>query len=140
VSASKVIPLMKMLNHSVTSKLEGLKSNLTRQLSDSLVQRVREQAVQLESISVMTIPTLLDPRLKKLGFLSQGKLQEGISRLKSECATVIRSSGIQSASTNTPPTQLPASLQAGQSTDNSKYYMSLLLNLFTLVISTENHC
>jgi len=80
---------MKMLNHSVTSKLEGLKSNLTRQLSDSLVQRVREQAVQLESISVMTIPTLLDPRLKKLGFLSQGKLQEGISRLKSESEVLV---------------------------------------------------
>ncbi|CAM4272879.1 unnamed protein product [Leuciscus chuanchicus] len=31
VSASKVIPLMKMLNHAVTSKLEDLDSNLTRQ-------------------------------------------------------------------------------------------------------------
>ncbi|CAM4607670.1 unnamed protein product [Leuciscus chuanchicus] len=39
VSASKVIPLMKMLNHAVTSKLEGLNSNLTKQLSDSLVRR-----------------------------------------------------------------------------------------------------
>ncbi|CAM4530187.1 unnamed protein product [Leuciscus chuanchicus] len=120
VSASKVIPLMKMLNHAVTSKLEGLNSNLTKQLGDSLVRRVREQAVNLESISVMTMPTLLDPRFKKLGFLSQGKLQEAVSRLKSECATVIRSSGLQSASTNTPPAQLPASSEAGQSTNNSK--------------------
>ncbi|XP_048034748.1 E3 SUMO-protein ligase ZBED1-like [Megalobrama amblycephala] len=40
VSASKVIPLMKMLNHMVTSKLEGLKSNSTRQLGDSLVWKV----------------------------------------------------------------------------------------------------
>ncbi|XP_077086696.1 uncharacterized protein LOC143738592 [Siphateles boraxobius] len=39
VSASKVIPLMKMLNHAVTSKLEGLKSNPARQLGDSLVRR-----------------------------------------------------------------------------------------------------
>ncbi|XDV34174.1 hypothetical protein PO909_004366 [Leuciscus waleckii] len=120
VSASKVIPLMKMLHHAVTSKLEGLNSNLTKQLGDSLVRRVREQAVNLESISVMTMPTLLDPRFKKLGFLSQGKLQEAVSRLKSECATVIRSSGLQSASTNTPPAQLPASSEAGQSTNNSK--------------------
>ncbi|XDV37901.1 hypothetical protein PO909_007427 [Leuciscus waleckii] len=120
VSASKVKSSLFMLNHAVTSKLEGLNSNLTKQLGDSLVRRVREQAVHLESISVMTMPTLLDPRFKKLGFLSQGKLQEAVSRLKSECATVIRSSGLQSASTNTPPAQLPASSEAGQSTNNSK--------------------
>ncbi|KAJ7991996.1 hypothetical protein DPEC_G00289630 [Dallia pectoralis] len=65
VSSSKVIPLMKMLNHAVMSKLEGLKSNLTKQLGDSLGRQVRENAVHLESLSVMTIPTLLDPRFKK---------------------------------------------------------------------------
>ncbi|XP_076137405.1 E3 SUMO-protein ligase ZBED1-like [Alosa pseudoharengus] len=109
VSASKVIPLMKMLNHTIVRKSEGLTSNMARQLADNLVRRVREHALQMESISVMTMPTLLDPRFKKLGFLSPGKLQEAITRLKSECANVIRNSE------TTPPAQVPAS-QAGPST------------------------
>ncbi|XP_073671376.1 E3 SUMO-protein ligase ZBED1-like [Paramisgurnus dabryanus] len=69
VSASKVIPLLKMLNHTILTKSEGLTSNMARQLADNLVRRVREHALQMESISVMTMPTLLDPRFKKLGFL-----------------------------------------------------------------------
>ncbi|CAM4665410.1 unnamed protein product [Leuciscus chuanchicus] len=51
VSASKVIPLMKMLNHAVTSKLEGLNSNLTKQLGDSLVRRVNSASVRNHSSS-----------------------------------------------------------------------------------------
>ncbi|XP_073670235.1 E3 SUMO-protein ligase ZBED1-like [Paramisgurnus dabryanus] len=109
VSASKVIPLLKMLNHTILTKSEGLTSNMARQLADNLVRRVREHALQMESISVMTMPTLLDPRFKKLGFLSPGKLQDAITRLKSECVNVIRNSDTP------PPAQLPAS-QAGQST------------------------
>nr|XP_055070155.1 E3 SUMO-protein ligase ZBED1-like [Misgurnus anguillicaudatus] len=66
VSASKVIPLMKMLHHNITNKSEGLNTNCARQLGDSLLQRVREKAVHLETLSVMTIPTLLDPRFKKI--------------------------------------------------------------------------
>nr|XP_055024633.1 uncharacterized protein LOC129414600 [Misgurnus anguillicaudatus] len=119
VSASKVIPLMKMLHHNITNKSEGLNTNCARQLGDSLLQRVREKAVHLETLSVMTIPTLLDPRFKKIGFLSQGKMQEAITRLKCECAAVIRSAGVNSVSTNTPPAQLPASSEAGQSTNHS---------------------
>nr|XP_055071743.1 E3 SUMO-protein ligase ZBED1-like [Misgurnus anguillicaudatus] len=109
VSASKVIPLLKMLNYTILTKSEGLTSNMARQLADNLVRRVREHALQMESISVMTMPTLLDPRFKKLGFLSPGKLQDAITRLKSECVNVIRNSDTP------PPAQLPAS-QAGQST------------------------
>ncbi|KAK0142602.1 hypothetical protein N1851_019465 [Merluccius polli] len=81
---------------------------LVHALDPSYVLPTRKHAVNMESISVMTMPTLLDPRLKKLGFLSSGKLQEAITRLKSECAKVIRNSE------TTPPAQLPAS-QALQS-------------------------
>ncbi|XP_052406871.1 E3 SUMO-protein ligase ZBED1-like [Carassius gibelio] len=123
VSASKVIPLMKMLNHAVTSKLEGLKSNLTRQLAESLGRRVRETHSSFGINKCDDIPTLLDPRFKKLGFLSQGTLQGAISRLKSECATVIRSCGLHSSSSISPPVQLPASSEAGQSSNSDLWHL-----------------
>ncbi|XP_051793003.1 E3 SUMO-protein ligase ZBED1-like [Acanthochromis polyacanthus] len=88
VSGSKVIPLMKMLHHTVSCRLPTLTT--ARQLGDNLIRRLKEHIHNLESVSALTLPTLLDPRFKKLGFLTPGKTQEAINRLKNECVNMIR--------------------------------------------------
>lgn len=45
----------------------------------------------MESLSVMTLATLLDPRFKTVGFFSPQKATEAVKRLKSECAAEMRS-------------------------------------------------
>ncbi|KAL7828727.1 hypothetical protein SRHO_G00323610 [Serrasalmus rhombeus] len=110
VNASKVIP---MLSHTSQTKTESLTTNMARQLGANLVHRVIHQSLKAEAITGMTMPTLLDPRFKKLGFLSSTKLDEALTRLKGNCAEMIR---------NTPSStslQLPETSQTGQSSDNS---------------------
>ncbi|KAM9726418.1 E3 SUMO-protein ligase ZBED1-like isoform 2-T2 [Menidia menidia] len=96
VSISKVIPLMNMLHHAVLTKMANIKNDVARLLSENLLRRVKEQVTNIESLSVMTMATLLDPRFKTLGFLSQSKAQEAVRRLKAECSTLIASNeGVQ---------------------------------------------
>ncbi|XP_038141858.1 zinc finger BED domain-containing protein 4-like [Cyprinodon tularosa] len=96
VSISKVIPLMNMLHHAVLTKMANIKNDVARLLSENLLRRVKEQVSNIESLSVMTMATLLDPRFKTLGFLSQSKAQEAVRRLKAECSTLIASNeGVQ---------------------------------------------
>ena len=111
VSASKVIPLLKMLSHTTQTKTESLTTHMARELGANLVRRVIDRSLKAEAITVMTMPTLLDPRFKKLGFLRPSKLDEAVTRLKGNCAEIIRNSP-----SSTPPQQPVTS----RSTDNSK--------------------
>ncbi|XP_075999197.1 E3 SUMO-protein ligase ZBED1-like [Genypterus blacodes] len=113
VSASKVIPMLKMLSHTTQAKTDSLMANMARQLGANLVRRVIDRSLKAEAITVMTMPTLLDPRFKKLGFLSSTKLDDAIIRLKGNCAEIIRSSP------SSTPIQLPETAQSDQSSDNS---------------------
>ena len=79
--------------------------------SANLVRRVIDRSLKAEAITVMTMPTLLDPRFKKLGFLRPTKLDEAETRLKGNCAEIIR---------NTPSSTPPQQPETSQSTDNSK--------------------
>ncbi|XP_068179073.1 E3 SUMO-protein ligase ZBED1-like [Antennarius striatus] len=91
VSASKVIPMMKMLHHTITSRVQAMMtSTLSRELRDNLLRRLREHTYCLESAGALTMPTLLDPRFKKLGFQSAAKTQEAVNRLKDECVMLVR--------------------------------------------------
>ncbi|XP_030011319.1 zinc finger BED domain-containing protein 1-like [Sphaeramia orbicularis] len=117
VSISKVIPLMKMLYHTVLAKSEHLSNDVARLLSDNPLRRIRENVAGNESLSVMTMATMLDPRFKTLGFLSQNKAQEAVRRLKAECSVVIG---------NSEAVQLPGPSEAAEGTSSSGELWSLL--------------
>lgn len=91
VSAEKrVLPLIKMLHHAVTCKVQNITTNMSGQLGDTLIRHLEEHSYHLESASALTMPTLLDPRFKQLGFVSQAKIQEAVIRLKKACVTLMR--------------------------------------------------
>ncbi|XDV31713.1 hypothetical protein PO909_002676 [Leuciscus waleckii] len=90
VSGSKVIPLLKMIHHSLQVEQLRLTMPITKELTENLIRRLREHIWNMESLSIMTMATLLDPRFKKLGFLNQTKMTEAVKRLKTECGNVIR--------------------------------------------------
>ena len=118
VSASKVIPLLKMLNHALAEEIQNKTTLMGQQLADSLSSHLRDELHQLQSMSIMTLPTLLDPRFKTLGFLSQTKATEAVKRLTSECAFII--------SKHTPPPPQPATTASqaeGPSTSSGMFFM-----------------
>ncbi|KAL3976200.1 kinesin family member 14 [Sarotherodon galilaeus] len=89
VSGSKVIPMMKMLYCALERNSLHLHTQAATHLHDQLGRRVTDTASNLESLSVLTLSTLLDPRFKTLGFRSSSKCSEAVNRLKVECAAVI---------------------------------------------------
>ncbi|CAI5637704.1 zinc finger BED domain-containing protein 1 isoform X1 [Oreochromis niloticus] len=89
VSGSKVIPMMKMLYCALERNSLHLHTQAATHLHDQLRRRVTDTASNLESLSVLTLSTLLDPRFKTLGFRSSSKCSEAVNRLKVECAAVI---------------------------------------------------
>ena len=84
MSASKIIPLLKMLSHTTQTKTESLTTHMARQLGANLVRRVIDRSLKAEAITVMTMPTVLDPRFKKLGFLRPSKLDEAVNQAERE--------------------------------------------------------
>ncbi|XP_061905499.1 E3 SUMO-protein ligase ZBED1-like [Entelurus aequoreus] len=89
VSGSKVIPMMKMLYLALEHSASTLQTQAAKHLHENLKRRVTDTASNLESLSVLTLATLLDPRYKSLGFRSSFKLNDAIVRLRSECASVM---------------------------------------------------
>ncbi|KAJ8375053.1 hypothetical protein SKAU_G00056330 [Synaphobranchus kaupii] len=71
VSGSKVIPLMNMLQRAVDSEGTNMTAVMAGKLAENLVRRLRDTLSNLESLSVMTMATMLDPRCKTHGFFSQ---------------------------------------------------------------------
>ncbi|XP_038124278.1 E3 SUMO-protein ligase ZBED1-like isoform X2 [Cyprinodon tularosa] len=109
VSGSKVIPMLKMLHLSLQRNALNVTTETAINLVENLKRRLLETLCNLESLSVMTMPTLLDPRFKTMAFLSASKANDAVKRLKSECAAVMR---------NAIPTQMEDA-QAGPSTQPS---------------------
>ncbi|XP_061794367.1 E3 SUMO-protein ligase ZBED1-like isoform X1 [Nerophis lumbriciformis] len=89
VSGSKVIPMMKMLYVALEHSASTLQTQAAKHLHENLKRRVTDTASNMESLSVLTLATLLDPRFKSLGFRNSFKLNDAIIRLRSECASVI---------------------------------------------------
>ncbi|XP_028324388.1 zinc finger BED domain-containing protein 4-like [Gouania willdenowi] len=90
VFASKIIPMMKMLHHAITGKVQSLTmANVAKQLADSLVQHLGEHIFNVESESALTLATLLDPRFKKHGFVSPSKAEEAVNNLKDQCVIMM---------------------------------------------------
>ncbi|KAJ8353660.1 hypothetical protein SKAU_G00212270 [Synaphobranchus kaupii] len=93
VYGSKGIPLMNMLQCAVDSEGTNMSNVMAGKLAENLVRRLRDTLSNLESLSV-TMATMLDPRFKTHGFFSQSKANEAVTRLKAECATVIRTTAV----------------------------------------------
>lgn len=90
VSASKVVPLLKMLEQSFQEEMAKPKPAVAMEIGDSLIRQLRDKLYNLQSMSIISLATLLDPRFKVLGFQSHTKAQESIRRLTAECASLIR--------------------------------------------------
>ncbi|XP_076013422.1 E3 SUMO-protein ligase ZBED1-like [Genypterus blacodes] len=89
VSGSKVILMMKMLYLALECNASDLRTQAAIHLHEHLKRRVTDTASNLESLSVLTLATLLGPRFKSFGFRSSSKCNEAVSRLRSECASII---------------------------------------------------
>ncbi|XP_038148265.1 zinc finger BED domain-containing protein 4-like [Cyprinodon tularosa] len=101
--------MLKMLHLSLQRNALNVTTETAINLVENLKRRLLETLCNLESLSVMTMPTLLDPRFKTMAFLSASKANDAVKRLKSECAAVMR---------NAIPTQMEDA-QAGPSTQPS---------------------
>ncbi|XP_070400679.1 zinc finger BED domain-containing protein 4-like [Nothobranchius furzeri] len=91
VSGSKVIPLMRMIHIELQHQSSTVSKPTAKQLAENLSKRLTESICNMESLSVMSLATLLDPRFKTAGFFSPLKATEAVKRLKSECAAEMRS-------------------------------------------------
>ena len=72
ISISKVIPLAKSLQH-LTS--ESIHKDTT--LASELTVQLRQRFTGLEGVNLLALPTLLDPRMKKLAFSSSVTARQG---------------------------------------------------------------
>lgn len=90
VSASKVVPLMKMIEANIQEELKKPAHRVAIEIGEHLVKQLREKLSMLQSMSIMSLATLLDPRFKIIGFFSPTKANEAVQRLTSECASIIR--------------------------------------------------
>lgn len=89
VSGSKVLPLLKMLDENLQEEMTDVASPVARQMGEHLKRQLREKLNTLQSMSIMSLATMLDPRFKAMGFLSPTKANEAIKRLTSECAAIV---------------------------------------------------
>lgn len=101
VSGSKVIPLLKMIERVLQEETTRSTCPLARELGEHLIKHLREKLHSLQSSSIMSLPTLLDPRFKTIGFFSPSKAEEAVRRLSSECANVIRETSHHPSSPST---------------------------------------
>ncbi|KAM8880316.1 E3 SUMO-protein ligase ZBED1-like [Spinachia spinachia] len=90
VSASKVVPLVKMLEQTLQEEMTKPAAAAALEMGDQLIRHLREKLYTLQSMSIMSLATLLDPRFKVSGFFSLTKATEAVKRLTAECTTTIR--------------------------------------------------
>ncbi|XP_078023476.1 E3 SUMO-protein ligase ZBED1-like [Epinephelus lanceolatus] len=112
VSGSKVIPLLSMLDHSLEEEVGNAQTPHSTSIVNHLRRQLRERLYQLQSMSIMSLSTLLDPRFKSIGFFSPSKAAEAVNRLTTECAAVIRNSS--SSSSSSPPPPQPSTSEVSQ--------------------------
>lgn len=74
VSGSKIIPFLKM----VQEEAKQATIPLARELSEHLFRILTEKLHNLQSMSIMLLATLLDPRFKQIGFFSPTKANDAV--------------------------------------------------------------
>lgn len=91
VSGSKVVPLLKMVEKSIQEETAKSTVPVARELGELLIKLLRERLHKMQSMSILSLATLLDPRYKALGFFCPIKTEEAIKRLTAECAHIMGS-------------------------------------------------
>ncbi|XP_046894665.1 zinc finger BED domain-containing protein 4-like isoform X2 [Hypomesus transpacificus] len=111
VSASKIIPLVRMLRVILMEKRStSVPSHPTAaQLSSHLQRALQTSCGSVESEPVLALATLLDPRFKVLAFGNPGCAQDAVKQLTSECAVLIRVNSVKSQSSPSKASASPAS-------------------------------
>uniref|UniRef100_A0A8C7CZS2 HAT C-terminal dimerisation domain-containing protein n=1 Tax=Oncorhynchus kisutch TaxID=8019 RepID=A0A8C7CZS2_ONCKI len=90
VSASKVIPLVRMLKITLENKHGAIIHSTATQLASNLQRELQTSCSMVETEPILGLSALLDPRFKMLAFGNQGYAQEAVKLLTSECASLIR--------------------------------------------------
>ncbi|XP_058613457.1 zinc finger BED domain-containing protein 4-like [Onychostoma macrolepis] len=109
VSASKLIPLYRMLQHKLVEKKGLAKQDSAVQLGSHL-QGLQSRCGGYESFRALALATLLDPRFKIVAFGNPAKGQEAEKHLTLECASLMRSN---------PPTHEPQWSASGPSSSST---------------------
>ncbi|XP_057694193.1 E3 SUMO-protein ligase ZBED1-like isoform X1 [Corythoichthys intestinalis] len=121
VSGSKVIPLLSMLHHSLEEEeIRQLQTPESTSMVEFLQRQLREKLNQLQSMSIMFLATLLDPRFKKVGFFSPSKAAEAEKRLTMECAAIM--SRTASSTSSSLSSSSSSSSEPSQSVGGSKLW------------------
>lgn len=81
LSVSKIIPISRALQRITATNTSTLGINLTRHMATRF-------PTGMEEISIIGIPTLLDPRFKKLAFTSRSSAEKIAGALLNEMKTV----------------------------------------------------
>ncbi|KAJ8370746.1 hypothetical protein SKAU_G00107740 [Synaphobranchus kaupii] len=92
VSASKLIPIVRMIQHKVSEKTKLMTQESSRQLGVHLQQEFHARCSGIETVRVLAMAALLDPRFKVLGFGNASLMKDAEKNLTAECASLIRSS------------------------------------------------
>ncbi|KAG7525034.1 zinc finger BED domain-containing protein 4-like isoform X2 [Solea senegalensis] len=91
VSGSKVVPLLKMIEKTIQEETAKVAVPVAQELGEHLIRLLREKLYKVQSMSILSLATLLDPRFKALGFFCPMKKEEAIKRLTAECSHIIGS-------------------------------------------------
>ena len=89
VSASKVIPLIRMVQHKLAVKASAVTNPTALHLIKQLQHELHKRCT-VENIRVLALATILDPRFKTLAFGNETHAQEAMSKLTAECAGAMR--------------------------------------------------
>ncbi|KAK1882424.1 Glutamate receptor 4 [Dissostichus eleginoides] len=112
VSGSKVVPLLKMLEQMLQEEMAKTAVAVAKEMGEHLLRQLRERLHTLQSMSIMSLATLLDPRFKLIGFFSPLKAAEATKRLVTECGALIRTPEAvqpqENPSTSQPEQETPA--------------------------------
>ena len=94
-------------------------------MAETLRRQLREKLYTLQSMTIMLLATLLNPRFKKIGFFRPNKAADAEKRLTCKCTAVIRNRESSSSSSS-------LSSEASKSvTQGNGYILIVLLYLVT---------
>ena len=79
-----------MLLFSVDNSLKTITAEEPRKVGEYLSFQLREKLNPLQSASVNSLASLLDPRYKALSFFSPNKLKEATKRLTTKLSSMVR--------------------------------------------------
>ncbi|XP_057688365.1 zinc finger BED domain-containing protein 4-like [Corythoichthys intestinalis] len=110
-----------MLHHSLEEEeIRQLQTPESTSMVEFLQRQLREKLNQLQSMSIMFLATLLDPRFKKVGFFSPSKAAEAEKRLTMECAAIMSRTASSTSSSLSSPSS--SSSEPSQSVGGSKLW------------------